>query len=107
MKINLKFKQALRAIKPAVGYIAYRSTQTFLSDSVTLNGRSLGTFVSTGIEYLFTQNAGLFINAGATSGALRRFYVTDGDSASTIDLEDGQAEGLGNINVSLGFRLHF
>jgi len=95
-------------IKFGIGYIGYGSKDSFLDDYyMKYNGASVGMHFGVGLEYKMTDNIGLFLNASSTTGAVRKFTVNENGYINTVELDDGQAEGLGNSSIGLGVRFHF
>ena len=88
----------------AVGYVGFRNRGTILSENLTLSGGTVGAYWGIGYDIWLSATTSLGLQIAMTGGSLGEFTETIGNSRRTHKLEDGQREGLGRIDFSVGLR---
>jgi hypothetical protein len=88
----------------AIGYVGYQNKGTILSENITLSGGTVGTYLGFGYDIRLSATTSLGFQIAMTGGVLNEITETIGSSRRTYKLEDGQREGLGRIDFSVGLR---
>lgn len=89
----------------AIGYIDYRNDKIVI-DPYKMTGSTVGYTLDFTYDIALSENTSLGIQLSLLSGVLRQYKIDDGFRVKTFDLEEGNYEGLGRVDFSVGFRFH-
>ncbi len=84
-----------------LGYLGYRASAVSMDQSLTLKGKTVGLFMNFGYDVWLSEYASLGFQLTLSGGKISEF--TD-DFGRSVKLPDGQSEGLGRIDFSIGLR---
>ena len=87
-----------------LGYMIYKDD--FENGFWVIEGDTLGIKVGVGYDYVIDENFGIGAGIYFLSGVLRGYDETIDGQKETIELEEGQYEGLANISFNIGVRFY-
>jgi hypothetical protein len=87
----------------SIGYMGYTNDLMGIDD-YQLTGNTLGFAFDFGYDIGISENLMLGFKLSAISGTLFEYEIHDGSKVTTIELEEGEYEGLGRFDLSIGLR---
>lgn len=91
----------------SVGYLSYKQiVKEDYHNDVKLTGGTFGTGLSIGYDIGLSEALALSLKVSHISGVLTQFKVSLNGKKETVKFPDGQKEGLGHVNFSIGLRFH-
>lgn len=87
----------------ALGYLDYKDNASII-DNFTLTGNTIGLLLDFGFDFVFTKDIGVGVGISYMVGSLKEFEYDDGQQKRKIEYEDGTAEGLNRLDISIGLR---
>lgn len=87
----------------SLGYLGYSNSMT-VADDYKVTGKTVGLVYDIGYDIGISENVSMGFQISAISGMLYEYTMNDNGTARTIELEEGEYEGLGRIDFSVGLR---
>jgi len=105
MQLPLGKSNFLFDICGSIGYIGYKSKQSFVDEKVTVSGATVGVHSAVGLSYKITSKWAIGCKMSATNGALFEYTLTDMYGQKTTEkFGDNSAESLAQLSISFGIR---
>jgi len=89
----------------SLGYMGYDNDMTLFGD-FNLSGSTVGMAFDIGYDIMLSDNVALGFQASYYGGVLTKYEISDGTSIETIELEEGEYEGLQRLDLSAGLRFY-
>ena len=87
----------------SIGYMGYTNKRY----GEQIKGNTFGTALDIGYDIGIAKNVALGLQFSMLSGSLKEFKITRNGHTETVELEKGQYEGLGRIDLTIGLRFNF
>ncbi len=87
----------------SMGYMGYTNNKVVV-DRYKMTGSSFGTSLDLGYDIGLSESTSLGFQLSLISGYLRKYYLDDGRTKKTVELEKGEYESLYRIDLSVGLR---
>ncbi|NCA85527.1 MAG: hypothetical protein EOM83_08130 [Clostridia bacterium] len=88
----------------ALGYTSYKDAGTFNNEAITITGQTAAFSYDVIYDIQLTKNLMLGLQLSLTAGALSQYEETINGHTETIQLPDGEYEGLGRVDFIAGLR---
>jgi hypothetical protein len=88
----------------ALGYTAYKDVGSFNNEVITITGQTAAFSYDIIYDLQLTKNLMFGVQVSLTGGALSQFEQTKNGHTETVELPDGEFEGLGRVDFIAGLR---
>ncbi len=88
-----------------IGYLSYKNDKVIINP-IRMTGGTAGYTLDVGYDIEISEDFSLGFQVSMLSGVLRKYTLDNGYQSETIELEEGQYEGLGRIDFSIGLRFN-
>ncbi|MGV9011944.1 MAG: outer membrane beta-barrel protein [Flavobacteriales bacterium] len=103
LRFNSKNKKSQIITDLSMGYMSYKDEVNDLG-KLTVRGSTVGLSWGIGADFSIDPDLSLGFSFTYLIGALSRYDVDDGNETASIQLENGNYEGLSRIDLSAGLR---
>jgi hypothetical protein len=89
----------------AIGYLSYSNDKVII-DNFKMTSNTMGLSIDMGYDIGLSENLSLGVQISYLMATLTQFELDDGHTKQTIELEEGEYEGLNRIDLSVGLRFN-
>ncbi len=100
-----KKKRNALYINYSLGYMGYSNNAVFINN-YKYTGNTVGLSIDVGYDIKVSEKASVGFQISFIAGTLSRIKVDNGVTTQTVELKKNSREGLGRIDLSVGFRFN-